>query len=50
MITSTKMLGILIDHTTRTAAPRRKRRQSNLVPLVWLCCGLVLLYFVGRAM
>ena len=50
MITSPKMLGILIDHTTRTAAPRRHKRQSTYSAWAWLAAICAALYFAGRAM
>lgn len=47
MITSPKMLAILIDNTTRSAAPRRKRRQSS-ASVSWFLALLAALYFLGR--
>lgn len=47
-VTSPAMLAHLIDHTTATAAPRRKRRQSSATSIAWVGAILVLLYFLGR--
>lgn len=50
MITSPKMLAILIDNTTRSVAPRRKRRQSTYSGWAWLAAICAGLYFLGRMM
>lgn len=49
-ITSPAMLAHLIDNTTRSVAPRRRKRQSTYSAWAWFAAICAVLYFVGRAM